>query len=68
MTKRDGTEDVHEWNGELDLYALEADAVAQYLDAKEAPYMTVKDTMGNMLTLDALRASANFRFDGEAAA
>jgi predicted dehydrogenase len=65
LTRRDGENETQEWNGELDLYALEADAVAEYLDAKEAPYMTIADTLGNMVALDALRASANFRFEGE---
>lgn len=48
-----------------DLYAIEADTVAAYLDAKEAPAMTWDDTLGNMRALDAMRASAGIHFEGE---
>lgn len=47
------------------LYAIEADAVAEYFEAKECPHMSIADTLGQMRTLDALRASANFRFAQE---
>ncbi len=65
VTLKDGTTEVHEWKGEDDLYALEADTVAAYLEKGEAPSMTPADTLGNMKTLDSLRASANFKFEGE---
>ena len=45
-----------EWDLACDndhLYAYEADAVAQYFEAKECPHMTIADTIGNMRTLDA---------------
>lgn len=48
------------------LYGYEADAVAEYLSAKECPYMTMADTLGNMDTLDKLRHSAGYYFEGEA--
>jgi predicted dehydrogenase len=48
-----------------ELYAAEADAVAQFIDAKECPYMTIEDTLGNMRTLDALRDSAGLKFSAE---
>jgi len=48
-----------------ELYAGEADAVAEFLDAKECPYMTLEDTLGNMRTLDGLRASAGMKFAAE---
>jgi predicted dehydrogenase len=50
-----------------ELYGHEADAVAEFLDAKEAPYMTIDDTLGQMATLDALRHSAGYFFAGERA-
>jgi predicted dehydrogenase len=40
------------------LYANEVDAVADFLDAKECPYMSINDTLGNMKVLDMLRASS----------
>ncbi len=39
-----------------DLYALEADTVAKYIDARQAPAMNWEDTLGNMQTLDQWRA------------
>lgn len=48
--------------GARSLYAIEADTVAAHLEAKEAPAMTVADTLGNMRALDMLRASAGLRF------
>jgi predicted dehydrogenase len=48
-----------------ELYGHEADAVAQFRDAKECPYMSVEDTIGQMKTLDALRKSAGLHFQGE---
>lgn len=48
-----------------ELYAHEADAVASHLDKKECPYMTIADTLGNMQTLDALRASCGLHFSAE---
>lgn len=48
-----------------DLYAFEADAVADYLDQGECPYMSIQDTLDNMRALDMLRASCGFAFEGE---
>ena len=48
-----------------ELYAAEADAVAQYIDDKECPYMTLADTLGNMKTLDMMRESAGMKFAAE---
>lgn len=47
------------------LYAAEADAVAEFLEAKECPYMTLEDTLGNMRTLDMMRESAGMKFAAE---
>ncbi|MEQ1822031.1 MAG: Gfo/Idh/MocA family oxidoreductase [Fimbriimonadaceae bacterium] len=41
-----------------ELYAYEADAVADYLLQGECPFMTVAETLANMRTLDRMRASA----------
>ena len=49
-----------------ELYAAEADAVAQFFDAKECPWVTVEDTMQQMRTLDRLRKSAGIVFGNEA--
>lgn len=48
-----------------DLYAIEADAVAAFFEAKECPYMTPGDTMNQMRALDALRKSAGLHFSAE---
>jgi len=48
-----------------ELYAIEADTVAEFLEAKECPYMTLEDTVGNMRALDMLRASAGLKFAAE---
>jgi len=48
-----------------ELYACEADAVAEFLEARECPYMTLEDTINNMRTLDMLRASAGLVFSAE---
>ena len=48
-----------------ELYGIEADAVAEFLEQKECPYMTLADTLGQMRALDALRKSAGLVFAGE---
>jgi predicted dehydrogenase len=48
-----------------ELYAAEADAVAEFIGDKECPYMSVQDTLGQMRTLDMLRASAGMKFAAE---
>jgi hypothetical protein len=47
------------------LYAAEADAVAQYLEAGECPHVTIEDTLQQMRTLDKLRASGGVVFGAE---
>jgi predicted dehydrogenase len=49
-----------------ELYAAEADAVAEFFTQKECPYVTLEDTMQQMRTLDRLRASAGIVFGNEA--
>ncbi|MEZ0327878.1 MAG: Gfo/Idh/MocA family protein [Fimbriimonas sp.] len=46
-----------------ELYGYEADAVAAFIDARECPYVTVADTVGQMRTLDTLRATTGLRFE-----
>jgi predicted dehydrogenase len=48
-----------------ELYGIEADAVAEFLEAKECPYMTLEDTINNMRALDMLRESASLSFAAE---
>ncbi len=45
-----------------ELYAIEADTVAKFIETKECPYMTLDDTINNMKALDMLRASAGLGF------
>jgi aryl-alcohol dehydrogenase-like predicted oxidoreductase/predicted dehydrogenase len=49
------------------LYGIEADAVAGALTAgaREVPFMTVADTLGNMAAMDAWRRSAGFIYESE---
>lgn len=47
------------------LYALEADTVATYLDDRQAPAMTWNDTLGNMKTLDRWRAALDVVYEAE---
>ncbi len=60
-----GTEllETRTFDGKHNAYALEADAVFEFLNDKEAPQMTISDTMSVMRTLDRLRESAGFVFD-----
>jgi predicted dehydrogenase len=44
------------------LYGYEADAVAEFIEAKECPYVTLEDTIGQMRTIDMLKASAGLKF------
>jgi predicted dehydrogenase len=48
-----------------ELYANEADAVAEFFENKECPHVTIEDTMQQMRTLDKLRASAGIQFEAE---
>ncbi|MCC7230341.1 MAG: Gfo/Idh/MocA family oxidoreductase [Fimbriimonadaceae bacterium] len=51
-----------------ELYAREADAVAEFVGQGECPYMSIDDTLGQMDTLDRLRKSAGLHFQGEPSA
>lgn len=44
------------------LYGAEADAVAEFLEAGECPYLTIEDSLGQMRTIDRLKASAGLKF------
>jgi predicted dehydrogenase/aryl-alcohol dehydrogenase-like predicted oxidoreductase len=59
---REETVETTEW-----LYGIEADSVAAALavGAREVPFMTVADTLGNMATLDAWRSSAGLVYESE---
>ncbi len=67
VVKRNGKEDeTFEFGTSNDeLYGIEADAVAQYLEKGECPHMTIAETLSNMRTLDKLRASAGIVFAAE---
>ena len=67
VVRRSGVDedDAIEIASERGLYALEADAVAAHLTAREAPIMPWSDTLGNMLTLDRWRAAIGMAYDEE---
>lgn len=48
---------------ERDLYSFEADAVMEFLEKREAPYVTWQDTLEQAYTLDMLRESASLVFE-----
>lgn len=50
---------------DAELYSLEVDAVADYLEARQSPYMTWEDTLGNMRTLDLWRAAIGVTYPSE---
>ncbi len=54
---------------EVPLYGIEADTVAQYIEARQAtsPAMSWNDTLGNMQTLDRWRQAIGFTLDQEKA-
>ncbi len=47
------------------LYALEADHIAEYITARQAPAMEWEDSLGNMKALDRWRESVSFVYDAE---
>lgn len=65
--KRDGEAEelINLCKDELDLYALEAETVAYYLEKRQAPAMSWEDTLGNMRTLDQWRAALGVVYDTE---
>lgn len=48
-----------------DLYTIEADTVARYINERQAPAMNWEDTLGNMQTLDQWRASVGVSYPGD---
>ncbi len=50
---------------ELELYALEADHVAEHVTERQAPAMEWEDSLGNMKALDRWRESVSFVYDAE---
>ena len=52
-------------NPEQPIYALEAEHVRSNIEHREAPAMTLLDSLGNMRALDAARASIGLRFECE---
>ena len=61
--KEDETFQMNSTNDEL--YGIEADTVAQFLEAGECPHMTIEDTINNMRALDMLRRSTGLHFAAE---
>lgn len=49
------------------LYALEADHVAEYIEARQSPLVSWDDTLGNMRTLDLWRKNVGVVYDSEKA-
>ena len=59
LVKKGGEEEPQEIfiENNADLYALEADTVAKYIDERQAPAMSWEDSLGNMQMLDQWRAA-----------
>lgn len=51
-----------------DLYAVEADAVAQCLEERESPAMRMADSLGNMAVLDGWRRAVGLSYQQDACA
>ncbi len=62
---RTDKEEVITVESDEDLYAKEALVVAEYLDQRQAPAMSWNDSLGQMRTLDMLRADMGLVFDVE---
>jgi predicted dehydrogenase len=67
VVKKDDEEEAREIfiPNTADLYALEADTVAKYIDAHQAPAMNWEDSLGNMRTLDQWRAAVGVVYANE---
>lgn len=65
LTRGDRMETVTADTSNPGLYAIEADAVAQYIERRECPYMTIEDTIGNSRCLERLRSSGGLRWGDE---
>ena len=50
-----------------DLYAYEADTVAKYIDARQAPAMSWGDTLSNMRLLDRWRQEVGLAYEADKA-
>lgn len=64
LTKQGQTQAIAVEN-DANMYALEVDTVAKYLDTCQAPVMPWDDTLGNMRTLDRWRAAIGLIYDKE---
>ncbi len=64
LLHREGRRAVEEVKIQADrgIYAIEADAVAESIDAGESPAMSWADSLGNMRTLDRWRAEIGLRY------
>ncbi len=71
IVKRDDEQEARTVIVESDqnLYAMEADTVARYIDARQAaaPAVSWEDTLGNMSTLDQWRAALGLTYETERA-
>ncbi|HEY0867287.1 MAG TPA: Gfo/Idh/MocA family oxidoreductase [Fimbriimonas sp.] len=66
LRRRGAEPEVFDLGGSNDqLYAYEADAVAEFFERRECPYVTLDDTLGQMRALDALRRSVGLTFEAE---
>ncbi|HRI45037.1 MAG TPA: Gfo/Idh/MocA family oxidoreductase [Fimbriimonadaceae bacterium] len=65
LTRGDVVETVRVDTSNAGLYAIEADAVAHFMEEGECPYMTIEDTVGNSRCLDRLRQSAGLCWEDE---
>ena len=63
----DDTSSVIETDSFAFRYALEADAVAESLAARQSPLMSWADTLGNMQTLDAWRKAIGLSYEADLA-
>ena len=53
------------FDGDDDVYAFEADAVARNVERRQAPEMSWEDSLGNMKALDKWRGQINLTYDLE---
>ncbi len=67
VVKKDNEEEAQEIfvANTSDLYAIEADTVAKYIAARQAPAMSWEDSLGNMRTLDQWRAEVGVVYAAE---
>ncbi|MDQ6659784.1 MAG: Gfo/Idh/MocA family oxidoreductase [Chloroflexota bacterium] len=67
LVNKDGEQEAQEIfvENNVDLYSLEADTVARYIDERQAPAMNWEDSLGNMRTLDQWRAAVGVVYTAE---